>query len=143
MKVKAEVLNILYEYKERSEIELKYQGCRITNIRLDCSGENLFKPVKEFCRTHGINLEPSLAYAKQIIREPERFVQEDWACARVMLFSCNFPNILWPEAVFHCKWLGNRQPASRIDAEIPLKTSYIEARIDYTKLLDFGTSEFA
>ncbi len=70
-------------------------------------------------------------------------IQEHWTRARVMLFTCNLPNNLWPEAVFYGNWLGSRLSASRIDGEIPLKLWNPEARINYTKLLEFGTSVFA
>ncbi len=94
MKAKSELLNILYEYKARSENELQVRGCRITYIRLNGFEENLSNPAKEFFRTHGVNLEPSPSCAKQITVAAERVTQVHWTRARVMLLACNLPHNL-------------------------------------------------
>ena len=143
LKARSELLDTFFEYKARSENELQDYGFRLTNIRMDRAGENLSNAVKEFCKHHGIGLEPSPAYAKQSNGAAERLIQEHWTRARVMLFASNLLNYLWPEAVTHGNWLRNRLPASRINGDIPIKRWDPCSRINYAKLLEFGAPGFA
>ncbi len=57
---KWELYQSLAESKHRAELELQVYGIKLTNIRLDCGGENLLNTVKEFCSDNGIHLETFL-----------------------------------------------------------------------------------
>ncbi len=143
MKARAELFDALFEYKARSENELQEQGHRLTNIRLDRAGENLSTAEHEFCINHGIGSGQSPAYAKQSNSFAERLIQEHWTRARVMLFVSNLPKYLRPEAILHGNRLNNRLPASRINGNIPLKRCNPSARINYSKIFEFGAPGFA
>ncbi len=130
MKGRGELFDALFEYKIRSENELQEQGHRLTNVRLDRAGENSSTAVHEFCRNHGIGLEPSP-------------IQEHWTRARVMLVASNLPKYLWLESFMHGNLLRNRLPASWIDGDIPFKRWNPSARINYSKIFEFDPPGFA
>lgn len=92
---------------------------------------------------NGIRMELSPAYAKQSNGDAERLIQEHWTRARVMLFAPNLTTHLWPEAMFHGSWLRNRLPANRINCKIPIKRCDPSSRVDYPKLIEFGSPGFA
>ena len=140
---KSSLPKTLMEYKQRSEKSLRTFGYCIQNIRLDRAGENSSDILIEFCKSHGIYLDYSPAYASESNGAAERLIQEHWMRARVLLFASQLPNNLWAEAIAHGNWLRNRLPAKRIGGGIPILAWDPSTRIDFKSLLEFGQPGFA
>lgn len=96
----------------------------------------------EFCRTFGISLEYSPAFAAQSNGTAERLIQEHWTRARVLLFASTLPTNLWAEAISHGNWLRNRLQSRRIGGDIPILKWEQRTRVDFKSLLEFGTPGF-
>ncbi len=82
-------------------------------------------PSKKAGKIHGINLEPSPAYAKQSNSAAERLIQERWTRARVMLFACNLPNNF-----------GMASDLVLIKVFIPQTKSILRVRMDNFRIQD-------
>ena len=87
-----------------AEIELKEKDFKLSKIRLDRARENLTSEIKSLCNKNGIKLEPYPPHAPQSKGATERFIQEHWTRARVLLFASNLPISQWPGAINHGNW---------------------------------------
>lgn len=87
VKAKSAFSRILRDYKRRVETQLQQKCYRLLRLRLDQAREISSVKLRPFCRSEGIMLEYSPAFASQSNEAAERLIQEHSMRTRVFLLA--------------------------------------------------------
>ncbi|KAI5731455.1 hypothetical protein M8J77_010194 [Diaphorina citri] len=130
---KSDVPKHFKEYIEMVTAQF-YHG--VSRLRCDNGKEFMNKEIMDYCKSKGIQIEPTIPYTPENNGKAERLNRTLLEKARVMISEYNLARELWGEAIFASAYIINRLPT--VDQKIPAFLWY-GTKPDYTKFKVFGS----
>lgn len=120
-------------------------GQSISRLRYDNGGEYTSNEFKDFCKSNGIEVEPTVAYTPHQNGVAERMNLTLMNKVRPMLYESGLNKELWNEAVMCATFLTNRSPTSALNGENSGKTPselWYGKRPNVEKFRVFGSAAY-
>ncbi|KAL3695354.1 hypothetical protein R1sor_009430 [Riccia sorocarpa] len=139
LKLKSDTLDQFIVFCKQAEAET---GQRVRGLRTDRGGEFLSKAFIQFCHTHGIHMQLTVAATPQQNGVAERRNRMLLEKMRSLMISCDAPKPLWAEAILTSNYLINVIP-TRANSGVAPDTLYFKKRPNLAHLRLFGCRAYA